>query len=204
MPVLRSVPMPLAQNHAPMTVAEFLAWEENQELRWEFDGFAAVAMTGGTEAHELIRNNLVAALNTRLRGTPCRAYGSNLKIRVADRIRYPDAFVVCSPVAPRATVRDDPVVVFEVLSPGTARADRVEKMHEYWETPSILRYVLLEQDAVSAMAFVRDGAGWSGRVLWSGDTVALPEIGIELTLDELYEGLDPAALRAPPDAAPAG
>ena len=30
----------------PMTVEEFLAWEERQELRYEFDGFRPVAMTG--------------------------------------------------------------------------------------------------------------------------------------------------------------
>jgi Uma2 family endonuclease len=131
--------MSLAQSPAPMTVAEFLAWEETQELRWEFDGFAPLAMTGGTEAHEVIQLNLTVALNARLRGTPCRAYGSNVKIRVADRIRYPDAFVVRTPVVPRGTVRDDPVVVFEILSAGTARTDRVEKMHEYRETPSIQR-----------------------------------------------------------------
>ena len=181
-----------------MTVADFLAWEETQELRWEFDGFAPVAMTGGTAAHEIIQLNLTAALNSRLRGTPRRAYGSNLKIRVADRIRYPDAFVACTPVNPRATVVDDPVAVFEVLSPSTARTDRVEKMHEYWETPSIQRYILIEQDAVSATAYVRDEGRWSGRVLWPGDVMSLPEIGIELPLDELYEGLDPAALRQPP------
>ena len=185
-----------------MTVADFLAWEETQELRWEFDGFAPVAMTGGTAAHEIIQLNLTAALNSRLRGTPCRAYGSNLKIRVADRIRYPDAFVACTPVNPRATVVDDPVVVFEVLSPSTARTDRVEKMHEYWETPSIQRYVLIEQDAVSAMVFARGEGSWSGRVLWPGSVLALPEIGVELPLDELYEGLDPAALRDPPPPPP--
>ena len=189
--------MSLAHSPAPVTIAEFLAWEETQELRWEFDGFAPVAMTGGTEAHEIIQLNLTAALNARLRGTPCRAYGSNVKIRVADRIRYPDAFVVCTPVRPLGTIRDDPVVVFEVLSPSTARTDRVEKMHEYWETPSIQRYVLIEQDAVSAMAFKRGEESWHGRVLWTGSVLALPEIGIELPLDELYEGLDPAALREP-------
>ena len=30
----------------PMSLAEFLAWEERQELRYEFDGFQPVAMTG--------------------------------------------------------------------------------------------------------------------------------------------------------------
>ena len=32
----------------PMSLAEFLAWEERQELRYEFDGFRPVAVTGGT------------------------------------------------------------------------------------------------------------------------------------------------------------
>lgn len=34
----------------PMTLEQFLEWEEQQELRCEFDGFAPVAMTGGTRA----------------------------------------------------------------------------------------------------------------------------------------------------------
>ncbi len=67
--------MSLAHGPAPMTVAELLAWEEPQELRWEFDGFAPVAMTGGTVAHDVIQVNLLSALNSRLRGTPCRAHG---------------------------------------------------------------------------------------------------------------------------------
>ena len=189
--------MSLAHSPAPMTVAEFLAWEETQDLRWEFDGFAPVAMTGGTVAHDTIQSNLVIALGNRLRGTPRRVHGSNLKIEVAGRVRYPDVFVACTPLSPRDTVRRDPVVVFEVLSPSTARTDRVEKMHEYWGTPSIQRYVLVEQDAISAMAFARQEGRWFGRVLWPGDALALPEIGVELPLDELYEGLDPAALREP-------
>lgn len=196
--VLESLEMSLARSPAPMIVAEFLAWEETQELRWEFDGFAPVAMTGGTEAHEIIQLNLVTALNAELRGAPCRVYGSNVKVRVGDRIRYPDALVVCTPVNPRGTVRDDPVVVFEVLSASTARTDRVETMREYWDTPSIRRYVLIEQEGIIATAYARDEGRWSGRVLWPGDVLALPEIGVELPLDELYEGLDPAALRDPP------
>jgi hypothetical protein len=32
----------------PITLAEFLAWEERQPARYEFDGFEPVAMTGGT------------------------------------------------------------------------------------------------------------------------------------------------------------
>ena len=43
----------------PMTLDEFLAWERRQELRYEFDGTRAVAMTGGTVEHSVIATNLV-------------------------------------------------------------------------------------------------------------------------------------------------
>ena len=42
-----------------MSLEEFLAWEERQELRWEFDGFAPVAMTGGTAEHSAIQRNMI-------------------------------------------------------------------------------------------------------------------------------------------------
>ena len=67
----------------PMTVEQFLAWEERQELRWEFDGFEPVAMTGGTDAHEAIGGVLRALLRERLRGKPCRVRGPTLKVEVA-------------------------------------------------------------------------------------------------------------------------
>jgi hypothetical protein len=89
---------------SPMTLAEFLAWEERQELRYEFDGIRPVAMVGGTVAHSVIQANLIAALRIRLRGSPCRPSGSDPEIEVAGRIRYPDAFVVCTPVPRDRTV----------------------------------------------------------------------------------------------------
>ena len=130
----------------PMTLEAFLAWEERQELRYEFDGFQPVAMTGGTFTHAAIQRNLIMALGNRLRGKPCQALGSELKIAVAGSIRYPDGFVVCTPVARDATVVTDPVVVFEVLSPSTSTTDSIVKNQEYRDTASIQRYIMLEQD----------------------------------------------------------
>src|SRR5450755_372259 len=124
----------------PMTLAEFLAWEERQELRYEFDGFQPVAMVGVTRAHATIQGNLLISLGNRLRGIRCRAFGSDLKIDVAGSIRYPDAFVACTPGAGNQTVVSDPVVVFEILSQGSALTDRVIKNSEYRQTESILRY----------------------------------------------------------------
>ena len=173
----------------PLSLDEFLAWEVQQELRWEFDGFAPVAMTGGTLAHGIIQGNLNAALNIRLRSTSCRAVGSDVAIEAAGSIRYPDVFVYCSALPPGTRVVTEPVVVFEVLSPTTADTDFGVKNVEYRDTPSIKRYVLIAQDHQRATVFARFNGDWVGHIVTEGALLEMPEIGIDVPLAELYDGV---------------
>jgi Uma2 family endonuclease len=175
----------------PMTVEEFLAWEERQEGRYEFDGFRPVAMTGGTVAHEVIGQNIRTELSIRLRGSRCTPLGPNTKILVAGRIRYPDALVVCSPLDRKATVVADPTVVFEVQSDSTAHIDYFEKLREYTAAPSIQRYVILEQDQIGATVYARDGDRMVVETVVRGDILRLPEIEVEILVDDLYRGVEP-------------
>jgi Uma2 family endonuclease len=170
-----------------MTLAEFLDWEERQDTRYEFDGFEPKAMTGGTVAHDQITFDLRMALAARLIGKPCRPLGPNVKIIVDGRIRYPDVLVVCRPVSPTATVVDDPVIVFEVLSEGSSETDLIDKNRDYRATPSIQRYVVLQQTHRVAIVFVRRADGWLSEIV-SGDgaRLDLPEIGIAVPLHEVY------------------
>ena len=174
----------------PMTLAEFLEWEERRPLRYEFDGVGPVAMTGGTAGHAQIQRNLAFALTARLRGKLCQFLGSDLKFQVAEgHVRYPDGMVVCSPVDRTATVVYDPVVVFEVLSQSTTHNDRIVKAREYQATPSVQRYIMLEQDSVNAVIYARSGEAWTHEILVADSILALPEIEVELPLAELYEGI---------------
>lgn len=174
----------------PMSLEAFLEWEERQELRYEFDGFEPLAMTGGTSGHSAIQVNISIAVGGRLRGKPRRLFNNDLKILVAGSIRYPDAFVVCTPVRPDATFVTEPVVVFEVLSPSTASTDINVKNLEYRDTQSIHRYVMLAQDSRHATVFERLNGDWIGHVLAGDSVLAMPEIGIEVPLAEFYEGID--------------
>lgn len=189
-----------------MTLVEFLEWEERQPLGYEFDGVGPVAMTGGTAGHTVIERNLAVAIGGRLRGHPCRYYWNDLKFRVAEgHIRYPDGMVVCSPVARTATAVHDPVVIFEVLSANTAREDRIVKAREYQATPSVHRYVMLEQDSVGATVYARSNEWWTHDILIADSMLFLPEIGVELPLAELYEGIvfeDELEAGHPPGGAP--
>jgi Uma2 family endonuclease len=172
-----------------MSLAQFLAWEQRQEQKFEFDGTRPVAMTGGTLAHGLIQRNLAISIGGRLRGKPCVYCGNDVKIAVAGSIRYPDGFVFCAELPPRGTVVREPVVIFEVLGPSTAGVDHITKNHEYAATPSVQRYVILTQDRIGATVFARNGSDWSGHILLADATLNLPEIGIELPLTELYDGV---------------
>lgn len=192
-----------AVQQKPMTREQFLAWEEKQPLRYEYDGFQPIAMTGGTAAHAIIQHNLHIAVGGRLRGGPCRFYGSDLKIETARGFRYSDGFAVCSPVARNATVVRDPIVIFEVLSESTAGIDLVTKNQEYSASPSVQRYIVLTQDAVSGTMFERVAIDWVGHLLGADSVLRMPEIEIELPLVELYDVVDVTPAEPGLTAAPA-
>ena len=174
----------------PMTREQFLAWEVRQELRYEFDGFQPVAMTGGTATHAIIQSNLAIVIGGRLRGAPCQFFGSDLKIATARGFRYADGFVVCNAVAPRATVVHDPVVIFEVLSDSTAGIDLVTKNHEYAAIPSLQRSIVLAQDEMAGTMFERIDNDWIGHLLNAESVLHMPEIAMEIALTELYDGVE--------------
>ena len=174
-----------------MSLQQFLAWEDRQELRHEFDGIQPRAIAGGTAAHAAIQRNLLVSLTGRLRGQRCQPYGSGLKLQVAGRIRYPEAFVACTPIPPKSKVVADPVVVFEVLSDGSANNDLVIKNAEYRATPSIQRYVVLQQTHAGAIVFTRKNEDWVTELASGADAILrMPEIGIEILLSELYLDVD--------------
>jgi Uma2 family endonuclease len=177
----------------PMTLTEFLHWEERQELRYEFDGFQPVAMTGGTIAHDRITFNIRKALDLRLVGKPCRPCGPNVKILTPGTVRYPDALVTFTPTNMNATVVDEPVVVFEVVSEDSARTDRIKKLREYPATTSIQRYIILEQKSIGAAVFARRGDDWIATALTEEDTLVMPEIGVDVPIAEFYAGLEYSA-----------
>ena len=171
-----------------MTIEELLAWEERQPERREVDGFQPVAMVGGTERHTVIVGNVFMKLRQRPRGGPCRPYFESLNIVAAGSIRYPDVFVACGPTPGTATIANNPVVVFKVLSPSTTRTDVVVKNREYRETPSIMRYVLFAQDGIGLTIPERRGDDRLATSLTDPEaTLDMPEIGARPPIAAFHE-----------------
>lgn len=173
-----------------MTLSEFLDWEERQPHKHEFDGFQPLAMTGASYAHARIQRNLAIAIGGRLAGSRCEFLGSDAKIAVAGRIRYPDGFVLGSSPPGDTLVATDPVVIFEILSPSSAGTALFAKNEEYAATPSVRRYVILAQDAIRGTVFERAGEDWIGHFLRADAILKIPEIAIEVPIAEFYRGVD--------------
>lgn len=200
----------------PMTFEEYLAFEEASEVRHEFvDGYA-VAMSGVTNAHDLIAANVQGHLWLRTRGSRCRAHTSDFKLRTPNgRAYYPDVMVSCGPTLPGdALYRDDACLAVEVLSPSTGRTDHTDKRESYTAIPTLGAYLIVESTWRAVHRHWRDADGvWQYEVIaGAGGVVPLPcPAGEALTLDEIYEGLDlppgppsPARLRRVREADPAG
>ena len=176
-----------------MSRSEFLDWAQSQDRRYEFDGLHPVAMTGGSLGHNQITLAIHRALDRRLARSRCRPLGPDAGIgTIGDIIRYPDAVVTCSPFERSAHLVPAPVVVFEVISPGSLRIDRVVKLREYQAVPSIRAYVIVESDAPAVTILSRDADGEPFRAagLAEEDELALAAIGISVPVAEIYAAID--------------
>ncbi len=191
--------MTLAQPIKRYTPQEYYDLERAAEYKSDFYAGEIFAMAGGSVRHSLICTNLLREVGNRLKGTPCVAYESNLRLKnkVTGLRNYPDASVFCGPLEydeedPYTETVTNPTVLFEVLSRSTEAYDRGFKAEQYRRIPSLRAHVLVSQKEPHVEIFFRQPAGpWlfqeeSGMTA----TLTIPAIGIELPLAEIYTGVD--------------
>ena len=179
----------------PISEEDYLAGELLSPVKHEYVGGFVYAMAGTRNLHNLIASNTRGSLYSRLRGTPCRAFNSDTKIRIrlTNQVRfyYPDASVVCRQNPPSNSYQDEPVVIYEIISEGTRRIDEGEKKDAYLTIPSLSVYALVEQEMALVVVFRRTSGGFVREVYKGPDAVIpLADIGIELPLTEIYEAVD--------------
>jgi Uma2 family endonuclease len=132
-----------------MSPEEYLAWEAEQPLRYEYLNGEVIAMTGGTIPHNQVAVNLAALLKSHLRGKGCKVLTSDAKVAVSESgpFHYADVSVTCDERdrSARQYIRY-PCLVVEVLSPSTEAIDRGEKFRQYRRIETLREYVLINPD----------------------------------------------------------
>ncbi len=190
----------------PMSADEFLAWDSTQTIKHEFVRGEVFAMAGAQEAHVTAMGNLYNALRQHLRGSPCRAFIADMKLRVeaADAFFYPDLMVTCSAAdATDRLVKREPVLVVEVLSPATAAFDRGPKFTAYRMLASLQEYLLVDVDPRRCDLYRRGADGlWVLHPSEPGAGVELASVGVKVAGEALWAEIEGEA--SEPSASPPG
>lgn len=173
-----------------LSIEEFLDINFGDQKAELEDGVIRM-MAGAKARHNRVVSNLITALNNRLEGTGCSAYGPDMGVRTRARtLRYPDVTVLCGHDGEDdddARLFDDPRVVFEVLSAGTSRTDLKEKLPEYQALPSVDTIVFVDVGVERLRIAQRNGPDeWSDRLAVQEADLPLPSLGIDLPLREIF------------------
>ena len=181
----------MALKHTPgMSVEEYFELEENNpDTRYEYlDGYAYM-MAGGSANHATISGNIYAILRSLLRGGPCRAYNSNMKVRVSEeRYFHPDVTVTCDPRDRGvANLIQSPRLVVEVLSPSTEAHDRGRKLQCYLACPSIEEYLLVDARSMRIERYRKEQKKWIYDAFEANDEVELSSFDVRFPVADAYE-----------------
>ena len=163
------------------------------DQKWELiNGRVIRAMVGARWEHHVIIDNMSRAIGNHFekKGMPCRVYRETfyLKERRQDLAALPDLMIHCGKPAPGATSFNDPLVLVEVMSPGSEMRDRLEKRVAYQQLPSLQSYVLVGRDMPYVEVFDRQGDSFVTRpTLTTLDAaLKLPAIEFEMPLSAIY------------------
>jgi Uma2 family endonuclease len=186
--MISSFPLP------KMTIADYLDWEPQQECRYEYVHGDVIAMTGGTVYHNDIAINLLTALLPQVRARGCRINMADVKLCVGEDglYYYPDLLVSCHPQDLNARkFIQFPSLIAEVLSPGTADKDRTDKFIDYQTITTLQEYLLISSEKISVECYRRgEGRMWLYYPYGVGDEIELASIGVRVSIEELYVGIN--------------
>jgi len=157
---------------------DYLQWEDNSDSKHEYINGEVYAMAGASDAHVTIAGNLFALLLNHLRGSGCRVYISDMKVRLEtlNRFYYPDVMVTCD-------IRDQetpnykrfPCLIVEVLSDSTEAFDRGDKFANYLTLESLQEYILISTKQARIDCFRRQSEGQ-----WTVEFYTIDKVFFEL------------------------
>jgi Uma2 family endonuclease len=159
--------------------------------KWELIAGRATMWPLPVERHQLIVSNVLFACDRTGRPAGYHAYPGLgvLNNDVDDYAPIPDVVVRCGPPVSGGYITD-PILVAEVLSPSTAANDRGRKL-EFYQTITSLRTILLVYPNERRVEhWTWTGNGWADGIAQGEGIVPLDGVGGEMTLAEVYEGLD--------------
>jgi Uma2 family endonuclease len=177
------------------TEEEYLQMERQSPVKHEYYRSEIFAMSGAGKRHNVLFSNLFGDLAFRLKGKPCRPFGSDMRVHIPQNTlyTYPDISIFCGDIFNFGKDEDNaigPSVIIELLSPSTSSYDRGEKFVLYRDIPSFKEYILVDSEKIHVEVFrVNDKNHWELEEYKSaGDILEIKTVGLFFPLTEIYDG----------------
>lgn len=190
------------REQASLSEAEFFAWAEPRDGRYELVDGAVRMQVGASRDHERVAKAVFAALHAQVDLDAFDVNKGDFGVPIAEGSRrgsvlYPDVVVdrQCGDGDERVT--STALVVIEVLSPSTDLAHHLRKFERYKRVESLTTYLVFDPRTPVARLWRRDGGGWQASPTIVSEPAAcidMPDIGAIIRLADVYRkpwGLKP-------------
>jgi Uma2 family endonuclease len=184
--------MSALQEHSFISLEDYLAIDRTSPQRHEFRNGELFCMGGAQPEHNTICLNLGSELRAQLRGSPCRAFPSDQRVKVnaGSPYLYPDVSAACEPrfiLINGLHTLVNPVLVVKVMSPSTAENDRGAKLLQYQTLDSLIDYILIDSTEVGVLHYRKRAGYWEPRLIDQLDAeLALDGLDVVVPLAEIY------------------
>jgi Uma2 family endonuclease len=182
------------QSDLRMDKPTFLAWVQGRTERYELSKTRVMMMTGGSRGHAIVTRRLAAAFERRLDERRFTVLTSDFGVDLGpDTVRYPDVVIDVAGGPLIDLTATAPVLIAEILSVSSATYDLGDKAAEYLSLTSLSAYLVLAQDEPKTWIWVRTASGFPpgpAVIAGMGAVIAIPALGIDLPLSEIFAGLD--------------
>lgn len=182
-------------NKSRLSIEEYLRFEKESIQKHEFFEGEIFAMAGAGARHNVIFSNLFIGIGSRLKGKPCKPYGSDLRIHIPENtlFTYPDISIICGEIVPFEKDKDtaiQPTVLIEILSPSTKVYDRGGKFILYRDIPTLKEFIVIDSESICIEAFRINKQGhWELEDYRSiENSLTIPIVELTIPLREIYEG----------------
>ena len=172
-----------------LSLVEYFAIEEGNDLKHEYVSGAMYAMAGARASHNRMVTRWAVALDAAARAKGCDTFIADMKLQIGDTaVYYPDVMVCCDSADNDELVRTSPCLIVEVLSLSTATVDRREKLHSYLGIPNLLSYLIVdpEMPMVESHIRVNSDAPWKHETQGLDGVLFLPCPVVTIDINKLY------------------
>ena len=183
-----------SQHNTYLTEDEYLSGEKEADTRNEYVNGHIYAMAGASKRHNRIARNFITRMANAADKQNCETYFSDIKVR-SEKYKtyyYPDVVLSCNDNDENDYLLERPCLIVEVTSTSTMRKDYLEKALSYQAIESLQAYLIVAQDKPQVDMLTRNAEqSWELQQFSEiENTLILPCLELQLTLGEIYAGID--------------